>query len=133
VKNLETLTAEWLAAKADENAANKRRLEVEAQIAAALPCVDGTEGTRAEQVGEYKVAVRYSNTVKVDTVKLQGIWEQLPDAAHKAFRWEAKVDTKNLRGLREFAPADYAKVVACVEKKPAKPSVSITVVEREAA
>lgn len=130
--NLATLTAEWIAAKADENAANKRRIEVETQIAALLPN-DGHEGTVAQAVGEYRVAVRYANTVKVDTPKLQAMWDALPEAAHKAFRWKAEADVKNLRALREFAPGDYARVVACVETRPSKPSVSITVVEREAA
>lgn len=132
--NMADLIVAWQKAKAAEAAANVERLEVERLMIAQIPTPEGNEGSVSMVVGEHRVAVRYSNTVKVDTAKLQGMWESLPEAAHKAFRWKAEADIKNLRGLREFAPADYAKVVVCVETKPAKPSLSIaTVEEKEAA
>lgn len=131
MKNLETLTAEWLAAKADENAANKRRGEIEAQITALLPV--STEGTVNAQVGEYRIGVRYGVTRKVDTEKLQAMWGQLGAKAQDCFKWKADVALPKLRALQEYVPAEYTKLAAVIEAKPSKPSVSIEVHEREAA
>ena len=133
MNKLAELTAAWLAAKAEESAANKRRLEAEQQIAALLPAVE-PEGTIASQVGDYRVAVRYGVTRKVDTEKLQGMWEKLTPAAQSCFKWSAAVTLPKLRALQEFAPpADYAKLAACIETKPSKPAVSVEAVEKEAA
>ena len=131
--NLATLTTQWLEAKAEETAANKRRIDIEAQIAASLPCTDGAEGTRSEQIGEYKVAVRYGVTRKVDSDRLQTMWGDLGVKAQECFKWSAAVALPKLRALQEYVPAEYARLAACIEVKPSKPSVSIEVVEKEAA
>lgn len=130
--NLEQLTHDWLQAKADENAANKRRVEIEVQIAASLPPA-ASEQTVAQVCGDYKIAVRYGVTRKVDTEALQTMWDKLPAKAQEAFKWTAAVTLPQLRALQEFMPADYAKLAGCIETKPSKPSISIEAVEKEAA
>lgn len=132
MNDLQTLTAQWLRAKADEAEANQRRADIELQMVALLPS-EAAEGTVSQAVGDYKVAVSYKVTRKVDSDKLQAIWGDLPEAAHKAFRWKAEIDTKNYKALREFAPADYARIVPLLETKPSKPSVSIVLAEKQAA
>lgn len=129
---MEAFTLAWNMAKQEEADANTRRLAIEQQIVAMLPAAE-VEDTQSTEVADYRVSVKYGVTRKVDTVKLQGLWESLPAAAQKAFRWKSEVDTKNLRALKEFAPADYARVVGVLETKPSKPSVTVTPIEREAA
>lgn len=130
--NIAELTAAWLTAKADENAANKRRLEIEAQIVAALPPT-APEASVSAKIGDYAISVRYGVTRKVDADKLGAMWDELPAKAREAFKWTAAPVLPKLRGLMEYAPAEYARVAACIEAKPSKPSVSVDVLEKEAA
>lgn len=129
---LAALTAQWLEAKAAEAKANATRVAVEMMIAAELPA-HGPEDTRKAELDGFRVAVRYGVTRKVDTEKLQAMWDELPAKAQEAFKWKADVSLPKLRMLQEFMPVDFAKLAAAIETKPAKPSISVEVVEKAAA
>lgn len=127
------LMSAWQEAKAEESAANAKRLEIEKLMVAQIPAPEGDEGTVSMVVGDFKLGVRYGVTRSVDSEKLQSMWETLPAKAQEAFTWKASVSTPKLRALAEWAPADYQKLVACVEVRPSKPSVSVEQIEREVA
>lgn len=128
---IESLTLAWLKAKENEAAANAERLQIEQQIVAMLP--GEIEGTASREVSDYRVSVRYGVTRKVDTTRLQAMWDTLPAKAQEAFRWKADLVLPKLRALQEYMPTEYARLAAAIETKPAKPSISIELVEREAA
>ena len=129
---LEGLTLAWLKAKENEAAANAERLKIEAQIVALLPH-DSAEGSESKAVGDYKVAVRYGVSRKVDSDALQRLWPSLSAKAQEVFRWKADVATPKLRALQEYVPAEFAKLAAIIETKPSKPSVSIELADKEVA
>jgi precorrin-2 methylase len=129
---LAALVSAWTTAKADEAAANARRLEVEAQIVAALPSPD-PEGTVKAAAGDFRVKVTYKVTRSVDTDALQTAWASLPDKAQACFAWKATAKVGELRKLQEFLPIEYQRLAAFIETKPAKPAVVVEAIEKEAA
>jgi hypothetical protein len=126
------LVSAWTAAKADETAANARRLEIEAEIVAALPSHD-PEATVKADVGDFRVKVTYKVTRSVDSTSLQAAWTTLPEKAQACFAWKASAKVGELRKLQEFLPVEYQRLAAYIEAKPAKPSVVVELIEKEAA
>lgn len=126
------LVAAWSVAKAAEAAANARRLEIEAQIVAAMPSGD-PEGTVKADAGAFRVKVTYKITRNVDSNGLQAVWMTLPDKAQACFAWKASAKVGELRKLQEFLPSEYQRLAAYIEAKPAKPSVVVEPIEKEAA
>lgn len=121
---LTQLAAAWQQAKADEHAANARRVEIEQQICAALPAAEA-EQTRHVDADGVRITVRYGMTRKVDSDALQALWASLPATAQAAFRWAASPVLPKLRALQELQPETYRLVAPAIEAKPSKPSVSI--------
>lgn len=132
MNQLPSLIAEWLTAKEAERAANARRVEAERQMALLLP-IEGVEGSARAEADGYAVRVAYKVTRSVDTFALQARWGDLDSRAQKAFGWKAEIKTKEFRALQEMAPDVFATIAPLVETKPAKPSVTVEAVEREAA
>ena len=62
--NIEALCRDWLDAKRQENAANKRRIEVEEQMAQALDVPD--EGSKTHKLEGFKVTVTQPVERKLD-------------------------------------------------------------------
>lgn len=129
---LAVLAASWAEAKAAEQAATARRIEIEQHIVGMLPS-QSTEGSVRQDVGDWRIGVTYKLTRTVDTDKLQAMWDDLGDKARAAFRWKAEVRIKEMRGLQEYVPAEYALIAEAIETKPAKPSVSVELVDKAAA
>lgn len=121
---LQQLAAAWRQAKADEHAANARRVEIEHQICAAMPAQTAEDTVKAA-FDDCVVRVTYKVSRSVDTEGLTAVWQALPDAAQKAFRWKAELNLKQLRALQELLPDEYRRVAAFIEAKPAKPAVTI--------
>jgi hypothetical protein len=120
------LAAEWRIAKNMEDAAKKKRVEIEAQIAEAFPPTD-VECIRKFDDAGVKISVSYGVTRSVDTPKLQGEWANLTAFAQDAFRWKADVSVAVLRNLEENHPALYKQVAAFITTKSSKPSVKVEV------
>lgn len=129
---LPSLIADWLTAKEAERAANVRRIEIERQMAALLP-ITTTEGSARAEANGYAVRVTYKVARSVDTVALRDMWQSLDPRAQSAFAWKAEVKARELRALQEMAPEIYRTLAGVIETKPAKPSVSVEAIEREAA
>jgi phage-related protein len=129
---LERLTVQWIAAKDREAEANAERLQIEQQICAALPPV-GAECVQRLDMGTHALKVTYKVTRTVDSDALQALWDTIDAKAQKAFSWKASVKVGELRKLQDFMPEQYAKLAACIETKPAKPSIEIAEIEKAAA
>lgn len=128
---LESLTLALVLAKDEERALIERRRALEDQIAEMLPA-DAIEGSISREVGDYRIAVKRSLTRSVNTPKLQEMWATLPPKAQEAFRWTAAVALPKLRALQEYMPAEHAKLAAVIETKPARPAVTVDLIERGA-
>ena len=127
---LESLTLAWMKAKKHEAAANAERLQIEQQLVAMLP--GESEGTTSQIVSDYRVSVRYGVTRKVDSDKLRDMWSDLPAEAQDAFRWTAAVALPKLRALQELRADLYGRLAAVIETKPARPAVTVDLIERAA-
>lgn len=126
--SLTELAAAWRATKAAEQQLTAHRLEIEAQIVAALPVHEGTSKT--ELPDGARLCVAFGINRKVDTDKLRELWPTLPERAQAAFRWKAEVKEREFKALLEFAPEAETRLVASViETKPAKPAITITTTE----
>ena len=126
--SLAQLSSLWQSAKADEDAARQRRLEIEAQLVAALPSAEH-EGSAKADVGNYRIAVEYRVTRKVDSDALSATWSDLTPNQRDAFRWKADINLRQLRAMQQLAPQEFAKIAPLIETKPAKPAVTITLIE----
>jgi len=131
MKDLKSLTHAWLEAKADEAKANAHRVEIEQQMAALLPGT-GEETARAD-IDNYRIKVQYKVTRSIDSEKLESLWDDLSAKAQAAFAWKASIKVGELRKVMDFLPAEYAKLATAIESKPAKPSVTVEMLERKAA
>lgn len=121
---LDVLAAAWREAKAAEAAANACRLEIEAQIVAALPAID-TESTVTQEIPGGVVSVKYGVSRKVDSDALSASWANLTPAQRDAFRWTAAINLKQLRAVQKLLPQEYAQLAPFVEVKPSKPTVTV--------
>ena len=114
------LSAAWLQAKADEDAARAARLEIEAAIVAAIPGPD--EGTTSTETEAVKVSVTRKLTRSVDTEALQSAWMSLQPTVQKAFTWKADLSVSVLRKLDD---QESAQALRFITTKSAKPAVKV--------
>ena len=121
---LKQLAAAWQAAKADEKAANARRLEIEEQIVELFP--PAAEGTETLEQDGLKVKVAFKLTRTVDTKALQVHWNSLSAFAQDVFTWKADLSLPAMRRLQENHPDLYPSIAVFITSKPAKPTVSIS-------
>lgn len=121
---LSALAAAWRSAKADEDQARARRLEIENQLLAAYP-VTGVEGTTHADVPGFKVTMTQRLTRSVNTEALQAEWPVLPPVVREAFRWSADLDLRQYRALESANPDAYRLAADFVVAKPAKPTVKV--------
>lgn len=120
---LAQLAAAWQAAKADERAANARRLEIEEQIVEALPL--GVEGTETVERHGFRIKVTHKLNRTVDSKALQAHWSSLSAFVQDVFTWKADVSKPLLVKLQENHPELYVTVAPFITSKPAKPSVTV--------
>ena len=89
---VELLTAEWLVLKREEKTMQARRREVEDELLTHIAAVK--EGT--VHINQ-SIKIQFKLTRKVDSDKLDEIWDTLPENVQDVFEWEAKPVLKNLR------------------------------------
>lgn len=120
---LDELSYKWKEYKRLEEEANKERLEVEKTI---LSYLDGKEeGTVTKKTDYYKISVTYGIDRKVDSEIASSLSSELGDEYERIFKWEAKIDIKEMRFLVEKKPDVYALVAKAMTSKPKKPSFKI--------
>lgn len=89
---VDVLTAEWLVLKREEKTMQARRREVEDELLTHIAAVK--EGT--VHINQ-SIKIQFKLTRKVDSDKLDEIWDTLPENVQDVFEWEAKPVLKNLR------------------------------------
>lgn len=121
---LESLAGAWLQAKADEKAANDRRLELEKAILERATLTQ-EEGTTTAPAGRYAIKIGFSMTRSVDEAAIPTL--DLPeDVLRRLFLYAPKLDLRELRSLQQNDPRAYAEAARAITAKPSKPSIAIT-------
>lgn len=120
---LDDLAIRWSRAKAAEQAANKDRLAVEAEIAKLVGVAE--EGTTNAETEAFKIKTVGKLTRSLDSDALQTDWEALPEAIQKCFSWDAKLDTKAFRALESMRDDLIPTISKYITTKPAKASISV--------
>jgi hypothetical protein len=112
--------SDWMDAKNQEVAANKRRLEIEEEILSLV--TSKTEGSESYQVGPYKVTLtgRLNRKVDWDMVEKLGVPSALNPVKHKP-----ELDLKGLRYLESNEPEIYKTFCKAMTIEPAKTSVTV--------
>lgn len=108
-------------AKKAEDEAKANRLKIEAQIVSRFAVPDGGEGT----VKDEEFSITYKVSRKVDTDAIQKEWDLLTANQVKAIRWQAVLDTKHYRALKDFDPKAFEEINKFIITTPSKPAIEI--------
>lgn len=124
--NVEGLCAAWLEAKRAEDVAKRQRLEVEAQIGAALE--KKPEGAITHKLTAYKVTLTQPIYRKVDPVKWDGVKTLIA-----ANLWPVKTileaDATGCKYLANNEPGLWAMIAGAFTVTPGKVGVDVKEVE----
>lgn len=124
---VDTLVVQWVEQKRIEEQANKRRVEIESQIIAALGEPDEGSATH-ELVDGSKLTITSKITRTVDEAAWRSIMADIPEHLRPiTFAERAVLDLKGLRWLMENEPRMYNVVAAAVTAKKAKSALSLKV------
>jgi len=115
--NREALCAEWLEAKRAETAANKRRIEIETQLAQCFDVPD--EGSKTHKLDTYKVTVTQPVARKLDVKAWELVKDKLPENLHP-IKVKIEADATGCKYLAENEPAMWKKIARAFEAKPGK-------------
>ena len=118
------LIEELYEAKAAEEAAKAKRVQIEADLAKALEVPDQWEGSQTRTVNEYKVCVKRAMNIKIDAARLQEITDRygLKEEAAKSFRWKCELDKKGWNALNPMTQSVFSKAIT---KTPGKVSITV--------
>lgn len=119
------LIEELYEAKAAEEAAKAKRVQLEADLAKALEVPEQWEGSQTRTVNEYKVCVKRAMNVKINAARLKEIISRnnnLEHAAGVAFRWKAELDKKGWNTLGSLVQGAFSEAIT---KTPGKVSITV--------
>lgn len=116
------LAQAWLLAKADEAAANKRRLDIEAQILALTG--QKAEGAETHDAEGYKVTVTGKLNRKLDFARWEEIKTRIPANLHP-IKLKPELDERGVKWLEANEPTLYAILAQALTITPAKTAISI--------
>lgn len=120
MSTLESLCADWLAAKEDERKATAKRVSIEDSIVALTGKKD--EGAQTHEAGAFKVAVTGKVTRKMDWDKWDQVKGQIPAEFHPV-KMRPEIDERGVKWLRDHRSDLYA--LLPIETKPAKTAVEV--------
>jgi len=115
--NIEALCRDWLDAKRQENAANKRRIEIEEQMAQALEVPD--EGSKTHKLDGFKVTVTQPVTRKLDEAAWAKVLHLVPENM-RPVKVKIEADATGCKYLAQNEPAMWRKIAKAFETKPGK-------------
>ena len=122
-KTPELLAQAWLDAKAEENAARAKRIEIEEELLAILPCrEEGSQTIKLEN--GMRVVTEGRLTRSIDAKVLQDEWNDLPAIIQGTFHWKPDLKITCFKSLEDDHKALIAKYVTT---KPAKAGVKVEV------
>lgn len=125
---LETLSLDWLEAKADEDAAKKRRHEIEEQIAKLLDHPE--DGSKTHSIDGFKIVTTGRLSYRADIEKLQELASQLPENM-RPIKTETVLDARGAKWLRNNEPKTWAIIAPAIELRPGKVGIRIEQVEEK--
>lgn len=127
-KTLDELVVELIDAKRAEDVANRRRVEIESAIIAAVGEPD--EGSQTHELADgSRLTVTGKITRTVDEAVWRSIMTKVPEALRPiTFVETPKIDTKGLRWLMENQPDLYAYCAQAITAKRAKTAISVKAV-----
>ena len=125
-KTLDALVVEWMQAKAEEDAANERRLAIEQAILAVNPAPE--EGSQTVKLANgFKLTLTGKLTYKVDDmdalIRACSVWP----AHMQPIKTVVQLDATGCKFLRGHEPAVWASIASHVTVKPAKVAVKVEV------
>lgn len=126
LKSVQDLCNEWLQAKKEEAAANKRRVAIEDQIVEQTGKRD--EGSQTHDLGAFKVTVTGKVTRKMDWKAWESVKEKIAPPLHPV-KTKLELDEKGVKWLHDNEPEIYA--LLPLEVKPAKTAVEVKAVADE--
>lgn len=121
------LSRAWLEAKAAEEAAKDRRIEIEEALIKRLGAKP--EGAQTHDLGEFKVTV----TGVLNRALNKEIWETIKDRLPPEIRpvtYEPKLDVVGVKWLQEHQLDDYRILAQALTVKPGKTSVKVVPVNK---
>ena len=121
--NMTPLLDAWIEAKATEQGANRRRLEIEKEITSALETKK--EGAITHEVGGYKVTLTQNLSRKIDVDMWDEVAIHVPHAMAPV-KVKYEVDAKKLKYLQNNEPEIWRKIATAFTTTPAKVGVKIT-------
>jgi len=93
---LSDLSAQWLAAKETEKAAQEERRLIEDRMLSLIGLPEAFEGTENAEAGEYKIKLVGRLNHKIDADRLQEIAAEhgLTDHLGSLFRWKPEINAR---------------------------------------
>ncbi len=123
--SIEQLVSNLVAAKAEENIANKRRIKLEEQLVERLGKRD--EGSQTHELANgVKVTITGKMTYSADMGLLVQLAASLPENM-RPIKVEPKLDETGAKYLRNNEPEAWAKLAPAITIKPAKTAVTVKV------
>lgn len=123
-KTLNQLCADWLTAKAKEDAAKAARIDIEKQMESLVALKP--EGSKTIHDGKFTISFKTGKNYKMDWVKWEEVKASIPENIHPV-KMKPEVDETGVRWLRDNNPQAYALLPMTVSD--AKTGVSIKVAE----
>jgi hypothetical protein len=117
---LETLAADWVAAKDKERAATAARVEIEDKIVELAGKKD--EGSKTHEAGQFKVTITGKISRKMDWEKWAEVKAQIPTELHPV-KMKPELDERGVKWLKDNRPDLYERLP--IEVKPAKTAVEV--------
>lgn len=117
-----TLYEQWLSAKAEEDAARQRRIDLESDIVSEHGCKE--EGSATHHADGYKITI----TGKMNRTLDRGAWESIAPTIPEHLRpveYKPSLDVKGLRYLQQNEPELYRIASEAITAKPGKAAVKI--------
>lgn len=122
-KTPELLAQAWLDAKAEENTARAKRVEIEEALLEILPCREEGSQTNKLENG-MRVVTEGRMTRSIDAKALSDDWNDLPAIIQGTFHWKPDLKITCFKSLEDDHKALIAKYVTT---KPAKSGVKVEV------
>lgn len=121
------LTAQaWREAKAAEDGARQRRVELETQILELAGVKE--EGSQHVDTAYFRVTTVGKLTRSLDAAAWEAIRGDVP-ADLAPVDYKPSLDLKKLRAIETANPELYQKIAQCISTKPAKPSIKVDLLD----
>jgi hypothetical protein len=122
---IESLAAEWEAAKNEERRATADRREAEDKLFEALKLAKDMEGTVKEITTLYEIKVAGRIDHKIDSAKLQSLAEEagLTEHLSSLFKWKPEINISAWKAAHESITAPLLDAITTTASRP---SFSIT-------